>query len=120
MFILTNEKIEKALCKDQLISGPDPHYTQLANQGRLMFDMMSIKNVPEGIRTVDVHLWRMTETRSAKNWENPIRHTAGYFILLCRPLGVSTKHLYRYFPTFSLNICEYMKFLDRLVFYENQ
>ena len=53
--MFTNEKIEKVLCKDQVISGP-PHYTQLVNHGRLMFDVMPVKNVPEGSRTVDVRL----------------------------------------------------------------
>ena len=73
-----NEKVEKVLCKDQVISGP-PHCAQLANQGRLMSDVMSdqyVKNVQEGIRTVDIHLWSITETRSAKNWEVPIYYTA--------------------------------------------
>ena len=61
-----------------MISGP-PRYTQLANQERSMSDVTSVKNVPEGIRTVDVHIWGMTETKAAENWEIPIRHTAGRF-----------------------------------------
>ena len=89
MFIFTNEKV---VCKDKVISGP-PHYAQLANLGRLMSDVMSdqyVKNVPEGIGTVDVHLLRTTETRSAKNWEIPTYYTARCFTLLR-----STKQLYR-------------------------
>ena len=70
MLIFTNEKIEIVLCKDQVISGP-PDYTQLANQERFMFDVMPVKNVPKGIRTVHVHLWKMTETSQLKIGRSP-------------------------------------------------